>query len=86
MARTQLITCDICGKSKGDVNHWWKFWITTPASKRRLVICPFDDIQKEMPADHKDACSETCISTAVSRWTSTGTFEINSSSSNDVQS
>ncbi|NYF77888.1 hypothetical protein HDF17_000175 [Granulicella arctica] len=63
MARTELITCDVCGIQRKEANHWFRFRHLAmdvsfyPAhSPNEIDLHPFSD-----------ACSEACCMTVLSR-------------------
>lgn len=61
MAITQTITCDVCGKQKQQVNHWWliaEFEDSIHVSKWRD-----DDAEGE-----KHVCGQECAIKSVSEW------------------
>jgi len=59
MAITEQITCDVCGKSKGSVNHWWMLG----ENPKELVIRPY------VPSlGWKHLCGQQCVIKAVSEW------------------
>lgn len=49
-----IITCDVCGKQKGDVNHWWLVW----ASRQGMWIEPFRLIEADSQPKH--ICGQEC--------------------------
>lgn len=64
MAELRSITCDNCGKVKGENNHWWK--LVANIKERVMFICPFSyDIHNIslMKASYKtfDACGLECL-------------------------
>ena len=61
MAIVEQVTCDVCGKLKGDVNHWWlahvKDFIRVEPWAETLSIGEF-----------KHLCGQECVIQAVNRW------------------
>ncbi len=66
--KTTTITCDVCGKVKGESNHWFKVEIrsqcifVTPASWARNT--------KE-----QDACGQECVHKLLDRWMESQTHD-----------
>lgn len=62
-----VITCDVCGVEKGDVNHWWI--IRTPITPVCMGIHPFESSPHFDQVD-KIACGEACVTKLVSQYLS----------------
>ena len=70
MTTEHIIRCDVCGKLKGQVNHWWRVWIGTDCVLR---IAAHD---KSGADDYKkDACGHQCVTQFVARFLDHGTLE-----------
>jgi hypothetical protein len=74
MTWTETFHCEICGKQKGSVDHWWLVW----ADKYRppyqdatehpiLKIYPWETMSAH-DADVKHLCGQACLQTLVARW------------------
>ena|SRR5580698_1609091 len=73
-------TCDICGKKKGEANHWWMVMLgETPHYEEgqpglRFILLPWN------AADSRNAsmyhlCGQGCAMKAMERYMTTGTIE-----------
>jgi len=60
MAIVEQVTCDVCGKAKCEVNHWWLYG----TSKSAIEIIPWD----EQKRGWNHACGQECVIQAVNRW------------------
>jgi hypothetical protein len=62
--------CDFCGKVKGETNHWWCVSLIRNGEDLRIIKHWYGH-------DHgvKDACSESCVTKAVSRFMATRKLE-----------
>lgn len=59
MARTTTITCDVCGKTKGEANHWWIYFFHQKYG--RFQCFPGDyGFDPEDEEENGDICSEQC--------------------------
>jgi hypothetical protein len=60
MAQIKTISCDNCGKQKGEANHWWS--IEANIHTKSMFIHPFDELQLKIP-DHIElsACGLECL-------------------------
>jgi hypothetical protein len=70
MAIATQVTCDVCGKQKGDVNCWWVGTITEVGTHKSLKIYPWPTGSKEV-ANGKTVnhlCGQECVIKAVSEW------------------
>jgi len=74
MSRSMVTTCDICGVSKKDVNHWWIFW--TDGVQLVIVSAADEKTAVALPDEYQDACGPKCLGTALDRWVSKGTFDV----------
>lgn len=41
MAVVTTYTCDVCGKQRGEANHWFK-WVVPDSKQRVIAIMPWD--------------------------------------------
>lgn len=77
MAWDESFTCDICGTSKLESNHWWMitlgdmpcFQEDLPA--RHFTLTPWDEDASRNPGIHH-ICGEGCATKALERFMSTG--------------
>jgi len=70
---TETFNCDICGKQKGSVDHWWLAW-TEPysphaeATERQMFkIYPWENMMAH-DATVKHLCGQACLQKLVDRW------------------
>ena len=73
MTWTETFNCDICGKQKGSVDHWWLAW-TEPQSphdnaprREMLKIYPWENMLAH-DATAKHLCGQACLQKLVDRW------------------
>jgi hypothetical protein len=73
MAWTETFNCDICGKQKGTVDHWWLAW-TEPhrphaeaAERQMFKIYPWENMMAH-DATVKHLCGQACLQKLVDRW------------------
>jgi adenine-specific DNA methylase len=69
MAWTEQITCDGCGKKKGDVNHWWLMEKT--ANEFRIYRWN-EQTTKGLIRRAKHLCGQECVIKAVNEYLSGG--------------
>ena len=62
MAITETVTCDVCGKQKGQVNHWWMYAF---GGYQRMEIKPWNDSSADA---WKHACGQGCVMKAVNEF------------------
>jgi hypothetical protein len=73
MTWTETFNCDICGKQKGSVDHWWLAWMESysphaEAPERQLLkIYPWENMAAH-DADAKHLCGQACLQKLVDRW------------------
>lgn len=73
MTWTETFNCDICGKQKGSVDHWWLAWTEGvspyPQAPQRemLKIYPWENMMAH-DADAKHLCGQACLQKLVDRW------------------
>ena len=58
--RSETISCDICGKPKGETNHWYKL----SARIGQLLIQKSDGV--DFSEIELDICGESCLIKAIS--------------------
>ena len=70
---TETFNCDICGKQKGSVDHWWLAW-TEPFSphaqapeRQMFKIYPWENMLAH-DATAKHLCGQACLQKLVDRW------------------
>jgi len=73
---TETFNCDICGKQKGSVDHWWLAWSEPysphpDAPQRHLFkIYPWENLLAH-DASAKHLCGQACLQKLVDRWLNT---------------
>lgn len=73
MTWTEMFECDICGKQKGSVDHWWLAWTElhrphAEAAERQLFkIYPWENMMAH-DASVKHLCGQACLQKLVDRW------------------
>lgn len=73
MAWTETFECDICGKQKGSVNHWWLAWTEAyrpnaeAAERQMLKIYAWENMSAH-DARAKHLCGQACLQKLVDRW------------------
>jgi hypothetical protein len=69
MAKVETITCDVCGKIKGEVNHWFKASSTDGSDE---IIRGFSVYPSDEPIDrgfvYLDLCGQSCVVQAINSW------------------
>ena len=66
MPWTETFNCDICGKQKGTVDHWWLAWIDKyrpheAASEREMFkIYPWENMMAH-DANARHLCGQACL-------------------------
>lgn len=67
----QQITCTVCGKKKGDVNHWWLFSVMhVLADEEYLGFEAKPWIEKDIEW-MQHACGQECLTKAMNKWMQT---------------
>ena len=63
MARTEQIKCDVCGKIKGEANHWLELLIDTKHNGFTLKTDYIIVNYQVPPSDivYKDFCGQDCL-------------------------
>jgi hypothetical protein len=75
MTWTESFTCNICGKSKGSVDHWWLAWIETifpddvEGPKPKYQLLPWSELMARHP-DVVHLCGAGCALKETERWMS----------------
>lgn len=74
MTWTETFHCEICGKQKGSVDHWWLAWTDRykapyegSPERPMLKIYPWENMCAH-DADVKHLCGQACLQTLVARW------------------
>jgi hypothetical protein len=74
MSWTETFHCEICGKQKGNVDHWWLAWTENyrppydgAPIKPILKIYPWENMSAH-DAEVKHLCGQSCLQTLVARW------------------
>lgn len=65
MAKTEIFTCDVCGRQKGEVNHWYMLSIMGG----EFILSAWDADKKHA---HKHLCGQECVIKAVNEYLSSG--------------
>jgi hypothetical protein len=63
--RVDTFKCDVCGKMKGDGNHWFRI----EAADAGMKMAPWGKL-KPSPTS-VDLCSDQCVLTQVQKWLTT---------------
>jgi hypothetical protein len=70
---TETFNCDVCGKQKGTVDHWWLAWSEpysphAEAPERHMFkIYPWENmLAHDSLAKH--LCGQACLQKLVDRW------------------
>ena len=73
-------TCDICGKKKGEANHWWMVMLgDVPCfdegqPSQRFTLLPWNLAESRNP-DMYHLCGQSCAMTAMERFMTHGSIE-----------
>jgi hypothetical protein len=73
-------TCDICGKKKGEANHWWMVMMgEVPCFEEgqpahRFTLLPWNMAESRNP-DMYHLCGQGCAMQAMERFMTHGTIE-----------
>jgi hypothetical protein len=73
MTWTESFTCNICGKSKGSVDHWWVAWIETvqpsdvESPKPKFQLLPWSELMARHP-EVAHLCGMGCALKEAERW------------------
>ena len=62
MAKETTYTCDVCGKRKGETNHWF----IGSRSKSTVAILRWDALTDLSDPSH--LCGQACVTTYASHW------------------
>lgn len=65
--KVETFKCDVCGKVKGEANHWWKLAFMDEG-RPHLVLLPMAD--KYEPTGSIHLCGESCVQRKVSEFMS----------------
>jgi hypothetical protein len=75
MTWTESFTCNICGKAKGSVDHWWVAWVETVSPsdveepKPKFQLLPWSELMARHP-DVTHLCGAGCALKEAERWMS----------------
>ncbi len=73
MTWTESFTCNICGKSKKEVDHWWIAWVETvqpsdvELAKPKFQLLPWSELMGRHP-DVIHLCGAGCALKETERW------------------
>ena len=73
MTWTESFTCNICGKSKKEVDHWWIAWVETvqpsdvEEAKPKFQLLPWSELMGRHP-DVIHLCGAGCALKETERW------------------
>ncbi len=73
-------TCDICGKKKGEANHWWMAMLgDVPCFDEgqpgfRFTLLPWNGAESSNPQMYH-LCGQGCSMKAMERFMTTGSIE-----------
>ena len=73
MTWTETFNCDICGKQKGTVDHWWLAWSepflphAEAPERPMLKVYPWENMLAH-DADARHLCGQACLQKLVDRW------------------
>ncbi len=73
MTWTETFSCNICGKSKGETDHWWIAWVESvqPADneevKPRFHLLPWSELMARS-IDVVHLCGAGCALKEAERW------------------
>lgn len=73
MTWTESFTCNICGKSKGAVDHWWVAWVESispsdaEGPKPKFQLLPWSELMARHP-EVIHLCGAGCALKEAERW------------------
>ena len=72
-------TCDVCGKRKGDANHWWMVMLGNvpgldDGAKMRFTLMPWNPAEGQNPEIYH-LCGQGCALQAMERFMTYGKIE-----------
>jgi glutathionylspermidine synthase len=73
MTWTETFNCDICGKQKGNTDHWWLAWTekysphTDAPAREMFKVYPWENMMAH-DADAKHLCGQACLQKLLDRW------------------
>jgi hypothetical protein len=76
-------TCDICGRKKGDSNHWWMLTLgTVPCFEegqpnQRFTLMPWN-LSESQNAEFYHVCGQGCAMQAMERFMTNGSILLDS--------
>jgi hypothetical protein len=69
--KSEIYTCDECGKQKQESNHWWILAQAAPAPfPPCFSLLPMNPIETAELGISEHLCSESCAIKALSKWMS----------------
>jgi hypothetical protein len=74
-------TCDICGKKKGEANHWWMVVLSdVPCHDDgqpglRFTLLPWNAAESRI-AEMRHLCGQGCAMKAMVRFMTSGTIQL----------
>ena len=80
MAWDESFTCNICGTTKLESNHWWMITLgnvlcfEAGQPPRHFTVLPWNDDESRNP-DVYHVCGEGCATKALERFMSSGRIE-----------
>jgi hypothetical protein len=80
MTWTESFTCNICGKAKGSVDHWWVAWVETVSPsdveepKPKFQLLPWSELMARHP-EVSHLCGAGCALKEAERWMSAATTQ-----------
>lgn len=67
MAKSEIYTCDQCGRQKQEANHWFLFWTVREFDTDEWVISNW----REGSPIAKHLCGQECAVQMLQEWMST---------------
>lgn len=72
MSTASVVTCDVCGAQKKEVNHWFNIWI----AGTRFLCSPAEcELTIAGYCTYKDCCGLECATKLFQRFLAHGTLE-----------
>lgn len=72
MSTTSVVTCDVCGAQKREVNHWFVLAVT---EDKYLHCTSAENVYEKDPEQDKDCCGLECATKLFQRFLAHGTLE-----------
>jgi hypothetical protein len=74
--QAQSFRCDICGKEKGQVNHWWMMWLLPKLLPYGAAVHIQGWEDRDAPIEgRKHLCGQECTHKMLDRFLTTGSME-----------